>query len=222
MYNETLFHGSNRDRGEKFISNQKMEPSSGDNHWLGDGSYFFIEDFYSYKWILDMFKKRYSGDPTYEKLSENYMIIIGEVYLQKDRVFDLTKGEHKILYDKVYKELDTKNDIPQDDIAEGVVINYMFNILNYSDLFDVVKALFINNKNKYKGVKTRIGYMPQEQVCIKKLNVVQNIKEYDFKERIDTYRILISDMYFDNIKPEKEVYKGRKTYYFNSKKKISK
>ncbi|MGD6874236.1 hypothetical protein ACQCU1_18905 [Sutcliffiella horikoshii] len=221
MYKEILFHGSKRSRGEKFIQNKEMEPSKGKKHWLGDGSYFFVEDFYSYKWIVEMFKARHHESCTYDNLNKHYLILTGEVCIEKNRVFDLTRAEHKILFDRVYKKLDEKNEIKHYDIAEGVVLNYMFNKLNYHKLFDVVKAVFSLNKYKYEDIKTRVGYMPQEQVCIKNNEVVNDIKEYNFKERIDTFNILINDMYFDNVKPETTTYKRRKSYYPYSKRKIS-
>lgn len=197
MYTETLFHGSNRKRGNKIISTQKMIPSEGDKHWLGDGSYFFTEDFYSYKWIVDMFKSRYKElHLTYGNLTRYYLILKANVTVQKNRILDLTKAEHKILFDKVYDGIKSKRQI-DDDYAEGIVINYMFNELpGYREEFDLVKALFTFNKRAYIDMRTRIGYMPQEQICIKNKDVVKDIVEFDFKSRVEKFESLLNNYYF--------------------------
>ena len=49
MFNEHLYHGTGRERGDRMLSNQMMEVSVGEHHWLGDGSYFFDEQLYAYK-----------------------------------------------------------------------------------------------------------------------------------------------------------------------------
>ncbi|PDY15651.1 hypothetical protein [Bacillus cereus] len=210
MYKETLYHGSNRARGEKMIKEQVMELSRGENHWLGDGSYLFVEDFYSYKWILDMFKRRYTWTEDYNNIIKKYLILIADVCTDKQRVFDLTKAEHKMMFDKVHREMRMKAQIADKDMAEGVVLNYMFNVLEFGEDYDAVKALFALNDRRYTGFNTRLGHMPQEQVCIKNLNIVKDVREYNFKERVGKYEILISDMYYD--KPKAKVKTKQNTY----------
>jgi|SRR5690625_944452 len=219
MYKETLFHGTNKDRSYEMIKTQTMLLSRGEYHWLGDGGYLFVEDLHAYKWIRDMFYSRYKKYPSSEaELSKSYFIL--QVYLKvsKNRVFDLTKSEHKILYDRVYKRLSLKRNI--DSFAEGVVINYMFNELSgYKEKYDIVKALFTLNKNKYMDSRTRLGFMPQEQICIKNNNVVQAIKKYDFSERYERFNVLLKDYYFvDNILKRKTYTKRRRFGYRRKRK----
>ncbi|WP_019413660.1 hypothetical protein [Paenisporosarcina sp. TG20] len=197
MYSETLYHGTKRSRGEEILHSQRMFITRGKKHWLGDGSYFFIEDLYSYKWIMDMFKDRHKEEIlNYENLINHYLIIKSQIVTQKVRIFDLTKAEHKILFDQVHKLMIEKKKVPNDQIAEGVVLNYMFNELSFAEDFDIVRAVFCLNKSSYNKIKSRIGYMPQEQVCIKNLDIVDNILEHDFKERVEMFSALLSDYYF--------------------------
>lgn len=66
MYEEILFHGTDLSRGQKMIKWKNMFNSEGDRHWLGDGTYFYEDDFYAYKWIRDMYKdmhKHYPNPP---------------------------------------------------------------------------------------------------------------------------------------------------------------
>ncbi|HEF5710462.1 hypothetical protein V2151_28595 [Bacillus cereus] len=218
MYNETLFHGSNRARGEKMISKQIMEISRGKSHWLGDGSYLFVEDFYSYKWILDMFKERHNLPEDYSNVIKHYLILTAKVCTEKSRVFDLTKAEHKMLFDKVHKELRIRAKIADKDMAEGVVLNYMFNTLNYAKMYDMVRAIFNINEKKYVGFKTRQGHMPQEQVCIKNQNIVKDVEEYNCKDRVETFEILINDMYYDKNKVKPNTYNmNKRNQHYNTK-----
>lgn len=211
MYKEKLFHGSNKIRGNQLIDNGRMEISRGDNHWLGDGSYLFAEDFQAYKWIVDMFKARYSMESlNYNSLLSHYLILQCQVSTNKKRVFDLTKSEHKIAFDNVHKELSKKKKIPLDDVAEGVILNYMFNELGFDEEFDLVRAVFCMNKDHYRNIKTRLGFMPQEQICIKNLDVVKDIKNYNFKDRIKNFDVLMNNYYYSGTKPKKQTYDKRK------------
>lgn len=222
MNTDIIFHGSNRHRGEQIICNQRMDLSVGDSHWLGDGSYFFVEDFHSYKWIVDMFRKKHKIPFNFENLDEFYLILKGNIEVNKERIFDLTKTEYKVLFDRVYKEIEER--IGEKQIAEGVIINYMFNELpNYSSEFDLVRALFILNTNKYRNARTRIGYMPQEQLCIKNLEIVKNITEYNYKDRIDTFDLILADYYFELNDKKNKSYstEKRSMYYYKNKKKRS-
>lgn len=212
MFNEFMYHGTNKERGARILSSKEMECSTGDNHWLGDGSYFFDEEFYAYKWILDMCNDRYSTEQIEEALNENYQILIANVVVSKTRILDLTgKAEHKILFDNVYKELEKKKEysdrFKSDEIAEGVVLNYMFNELNYGDDFDVVTATFALNRRKYKNVRSRIGHMPQKQFCVKEQKIVTDIKDFEYNEFVSKYKDLINNLYFDN--------GSNKTSYYN-------
>lgn len=221
MYNETLFHGANTGRCHDMLNTQEMLTSHGEQHWLGDGGYLFVEDFHAYKWIKDMFDKSHKRLPSTEaELSEYYGILEVNIRVSKDRVFDLTKTEHKILYDRVYKKLSVKRDIK--GYAEGVVINYMFNELpDYKKEFDIVKAMFILNQGKYKHMRkrTRLGFMPQEQICIKNNDVVKAITKYDLSEKYEQFNILLKDYYFEDNTSNKCSYTSKRKYGYDWKRK---
>lgn len=215
MYLENLYHGSNRSRGEEVISDQKMKITRGIKHWLGDGSYLFIEDFQSYKWIVDMFCSRYKGETlNYSNLISKYLILECMIETNKVRIFDLTKSEHKILFDRVRKEMVKKNRIKTPQVAEGVTLNYMFNELGFDDDFDLVRAVFCLNRSNYKDYQSNLAYIPQEQICIKNLEVVKAIKEHDFEDKVVHFDDLLKDYYYSDSEP-KSVSSNRKS--FNNK-----
>ncbi|SLK17489.1 MULTISPECIES: hypothetical protein [unclassified Paenibacillus] len=202
MLAEKLYHGTFRERGQRIIFANKMEISKGDNHWLGNGSYFFVEALYAYKWILDMYLGRFlkhDGEFSDENLIKNYMILKANFHDQC-RVFDLTSAEHKITFDQVYLQLNQKKEYSDKfremEIADGVVINYMFDVMNYTNEFDIVRAIFIPNSNNYKNTQTRIGFMPQEQICVKNSEMVKEIIEFNYSEQIAFYKDSIKKLSF--------------------------
>lgn len=227
MYTEKLYHGSNRTRGEEIIEIQELKVTRGDKHWLGDGSYLFVEDFQAYKWILDMFKSRYSGqDSNYDNIINNYLVLECKVETNKTRIFDLTKSEHKILFDRVRKEMVEMKKIKTKEMAEGVTLNYMFNVLGFDKDFDFVRAIFCLNRGNYTDFQSHLAYLPQEQICIKNekdvKDIVKNINEYDFKNKIETFESLLTEYYY--VSPKMEVPKRgarKKGQYVNSKSKGS-
>jgi hypothetical protein len=215
MFDEVVYHGTNKERGARILKNKIMEVSTGDKHWLGDGSYFFEEDFYSYKWIEDMCKNRYPDQPLEEALEANYQVLSANIVTERSRILDLTKAEYKILYDEVYNELDKMKEYSKrfkvKEIAEGIVLNYMFNELSFGDDYDAVQAIFMLNSKNYKQVHSRIGYMPQKQVCVKNQGIVKDIKDYEYAMNIPKYRELIENLYFLNEPSQVEYYNKNKT-----------
>lgn len=213
MYTEDLYHGSNRSRGQEVISEQKMKITTGDAHWLGDGSYLFTEDFQSYKWIRDMFKSRHGHkEINYSNININYLILECKIETKKARVLDLTKSEHKILFDKVRKKMVEMNKIVSADVTEGVTLNYMFNELGFKDEFDLVKAIFILNQKHYKDFKSRLAFLPQEQICIKNPEVVKAIEEFNFESKVDLYEGILKDYYYSSGSPkETSSYRARRS-----------
>lgn len=213
MYREKLFHGSNRVRGEKALRTQRLPITEGERHWLGDGHYFFKEDFDSYKWIVDMFNKRcHTLTLNYANLIKYYLILESDIQTYEIRVLDLTTSRYKILYDKVYEELVFKK---QEKISEGVVINYMFNELpDYKTEFDLVKAMFTLNSKQYDGMETRIGYIPQVQVCIKNENIIQSISELNFNDKNSEYENLLNNYHFGSRNLRSSTYSKDRTYKY--------
>ena len=199
MYDEILFHGSNKIRGDEIIDNQEMQVTIGDKHWLGNGNYYFEEEFYAYKWIVDMCSNRYKTQDC-EILGELYLVLQCNVSTSKQRVLDLTKAGFKILYDLTYKEIKDKKELSKrfasQQVAEGVVINYMFNELDYSSDFDLVKAIFTFNRGNYRGVKSRLGYMPQVQICVKNVEIVKDIIKLDYEDKLLQFEYMLEHFSF--------------------------
>lgn len=47
----TLYHGTDNKAADKILETKTFNKSKGDNHWLGDGVYFYKEKRYAFRWI---------------------------------------------------------------------------------------------------------------------------------------------------------------------------
>lgn len=195
------YHGSEKKRAIKMFNDKAMIPSIGDKHWLGNGSYFYKDDFYAFKWIKDMFSYRYKREyKTPEELTDNYAIISVNLQVDKNRVFNLENDpKHKYILDYAYNKFNNKKEYSARfknlDLVDGVVINILFNILNYKENYDLIIATFPINKGNYRGSKLRLSYMPETQYCVKndkiiKFNCLLNLNNF-----ISNYEDVINKIY---------------------------
>lgn len=178
-----MYHGTERIRGQRMINCKCMEITIGEKHWLGDGSYFYAEDCYAYRWIYNMYKKKYpDSNVDHEDLLKKYMIIEADLNVGKERVFSFMNPEHKQLYDFALNECIKRSKGKQ--IVDGAVLNLMFNIMGYKEKYDAVIAVFLHDDVDMNGEKIREGnvssrfpYVPEIQICVKNLNVIENMRE---------------------------------------------
>lgn len=228
MIQENLYHGTEINRGKLMISNGKMNSSVGDKHWLGNGSYFYEEDFYAYKWIRDMYKdihKKYPEDV--KDLFNEYQILIGKANVNFSRIFNLNGAKHKIEYDKVYEKCIQKKEyskrFSQEEMPEGVILNIMFEYMGYNEEFDVVVATFTLRKKNYKGIKMRLNYMPEKQICFKNLEVIKPEKFYPCEDKIEEFQYFIDNLNYNSEKISINTYSKstpRRKFFGNNIKKI--
>jgi hypothetical protein len=202
-----FYHGTNRKRGQKFIKNQSMKFSKGEKHWLGDGIYLFEDDFWAYWWIRELYKEKYL-DQVYPDiyqlyLEKHYQILFVTGNVLKNRVFNLNNSRHKLEFIKVMKLIKEKEKysekMQKQAKVEGIVLNYMFNELDYKKDFDLVKADFIRDSDRYSrsDYKIRLDYNSQEQYCIKNSEIVNSIEEFDFLNKILSYYEILDLLFID-------------------------
>lgn len=222
-YNENLYHGTSAEAVGDIIKEKNMKSSLGEKHWLGDGVYFFEEDFYAFKWILDSYSNQEKIKFNENNFINNFSILEGEIKTKKIRVFDLTKMEFKTIFDMIYTKIKDKKEgyekLKKHKVSEGVVLNYIFNILEYDKEFDLVIAMFTLNKKNYTGTHMKLGYMPQKQICVKNKEAIKEIRSFNYKPHIDKYLKFVKSFYFDNYNFNNKYYKkvkNVKKYYYKS------
>lgn len=222
MYNKTLYHGTEINRGKSILKSQKMIASRGDKHWLGDGSYFYEDDFYAYKWIKDLYKARYKEVAlTSDAIFFKYMILKSVISAHRDRVFDMDNPTIKIEFDIIYKRcMELKKHskrFSRVDMADGVVLNIMFSDMGYSEDFDLVVATFVRRREKYHGIKVRLNHIFEKQICIKNVDTATQIKIYECNDKVDEFEFQIENLYkivpFDMLNKKAETYNKRRIKY---------
>jgi hypothetical protein len=194
------YHGTTQKNARQILENKVMLPSRGSDHWLGDGVYFFEDDFYAYKWIVQQCSKIYKEDYSEKILIKEYQIF--EVYLniETERVFDLRILDNKRYFDCAYQKLlQEKNkieEIKEIELSDGVVINFLFSVLDYNKKYDLVIANFILNKNNYQKINSRLGYIEQVQLCVKNTKIINKIEIYWWQKHTKRYTMIWNDLFY--------------------------
>ncbi|MGM0410328.1 MAG: hypothetical protein ACQEQF_06145 [Bacillota bacterium] len=181
------YHGCNHKRGKKILETEKIIFSKGDRHWLGDGFYLYEDPIYAYHWIKNMFKSNKKGYniSNNNEIEDFFYILKCSYNVDEDRIFNLDKLKHKLFFDYLRKSLTEKLEKMNKSkrISEGVLINYIYNELDYSKKFDVFVATFHGRKFKYKKNKHyRINTLPEKQICIKNDKIILKIDKYNYSK----------------------------------------
>ena len=196
-----MYHGTDLKTGKIIIESQRMEPSRGDHHWLGDGIYFYRDQKYAFRWIIIKYTQNFQNSRAldYKKISQEYIILTAE--LKSDKIFDLDNLEMKLFFLDMRKIILDKSDqseriqkqLNESGFSDGVVLNVLFEKMGLSASYDCVKATFPISYLDNTG--SRLDYIPELQICVKNPEIIENIKEFniedhfwDFREFIDLYR----------------------------------
>lgn len=189
------YHGTGKDIAETIVLTQKMQPSIGNNHWLGDGYYFYAEAEYAFRWILIKYSKNFGNEYTedYSKIFENYSILSAELNIDTERLFSMENINHKMIFleaknaicDKAQESEKYKKIIEENGIVDGVVFNYLFNYEGYGEKYDAVKAVF---PISCAFDNSRIAYLPEQQICVKNNDIISNIQDYSREVPVDGYK----------------------------------
>ena len=212
------YHGTDKDSANIIVSTQKMELSKGNNHWLGDGCYFYEDVEYAFRWILISYTNNFRNvfSENYSRIFEKYSVLSAELNIQPQRLFSMENIKHKMIFIETKNALTNKAQtskkykslIEQNGIVDGVVFNYLFKYQRYNKEFDAVKAVF---PISYVFDNSRIDFLPEPQICIKNINIISNYKDYSSEVVLDECETFI--IKYNEIKKslKKNVDKYKKT-----------
>jgi hypothetical protein len=196
---ESNYHGTTLNSGNLFLKNQEVilslcrDPQSRKFYdlWLGDGFYLYEEAFYAFKWIA---QKAYNNNQeSYSNIDlDNYLILNVFCNFIPRRIYDLRKLEHRQYFDLVMSRIINNRIpgefIPKGKIPDGVVINYLFEKMNYKTKYDLVCNSYMINRKNYDNIEnTKIPGLYQLQYCIKNSSIINKIESFNFNEYIDEY-----------------------------------
>jgi len=199
------FHATTNKSCDNIFKIKHFNYSQGDRHWLGDGIYFYIDDFFAYRWCVLECKKIIKTKLNAKCITDNYSIIKIGISVDSDRIFDLDNIQIKFFFLEAYKLIrDSKDYIPRlksVEMAEGVVLNYLFNEMNYGKDYDIIHASFGGSKQ----VQLRHGTI-EKQICIRNDSVIKNMRKFNYTINISKY-----NQYWEYIYPEDD---SRKKWYY--------
>lgn len=192
MNEKTLigYHGTSKEASESILKNGfKISKSKNKKYeWLGDGVYFWEDDYYAVQWNIINIEKD-NKDKNIEVL-EDYEIIKSKLKVNKLKLFELSSPEGSIIYKELKEKLSNRF------VEEGYK-NYIEKLSKQSDKFwinlledngffkefDIITATYKNEKNKER-YKDDIVLNVQKQICVKNINCIITSELYKDKERI--------------------------------------
>lgn len=166
-YHEICYHGTARAAAEEILKVNSFQESKGENHWLGEGIYFFEKDVGQARDFIC--KARQVKD---------YSIIEAEIVSEKllDLIDKDTFLELNGLCDEIIARLkkisgNGKTVKVKNLMTNTIALNAAYDIIPY----EVVRAAFETPKvEKIKGT----NFIPvQIQVCVKKPEAIVRIEE---------------------------------------------
>lgn len=210
-----LYHGTNKENGKKIIASKVFKRSFGNEHWLGDGIYFYEEKFYAFRWIYIAYNRKYpQSKPEIHNITDKYVILSANITINQERIFDMSRYEHKIMFDRVLRKSIEKNKDKNLRIVDGAVFNFMFYKMNYNKKFDMIKAIFMHEDNDILDSSTRLPYIPEIQYCVVNSLIISNIGNTNISDE-EIPMLSFSQHYNDNGNGRLIKYKPRKNMYNN-------
>lgn len=193
MIEENCYHGTTTENAQNILEkNFNMPTRKKYGYWLGKGVYFFLEDIFAFKWCVHEYKKIYGDDFTTD--NANMMSIIkATIEYDSDRILDLTYFKGQMIIDVTYKEMLKSKKFSKELLTHKgntvcIVMDYLFDILNFGEHYDLVKQLFRVNLESYDEIITsREKGLPQYQLCVKSIDIIKNRVIFDYIGNINNY-----------------------------------
>ncbi len=194
------FHGTLKENKESIENNGfKKSISTDKQHWLGEGVYFFEDEYYAVEWnVLDIKKKRKEG---INLKPSDYIILKAFIMCNSNKMLDMSSPEGIVLY-KYFKDKLKEKYIKEGNQSEinklnGRSTKFWMNALadnGFFDEFDVLLASYVRTiqelgKNDDDFIKNH-----QRQICVRETKCIYSVREYNDIDRVkDLYRIIIKN-----------------------------
>jgi hypothetical protein len=180
FYCGVLYHGTDKKSAKSIIA-ENFKPSEGDNHWLGNGIYFFEDDVHAYHWILEKYVKNKNILPHKLRKSvfKDNKILCACIEIDKNRIFDLDKLKYYIIYVSSYREVMSEIDDEGKPVPDGAFINLLFDDMGFGEDYDIVKYTFHFPKrqlNNGREMRSANIVPPQTQICVKNYDIIKDVK----------------------------------------------
>jgi hypothetical protein len=182
------YHATQKENQSKILNNGfEISVSSNKNiQWLGNGVYFWLDDYYAVEWNIINAKSDKK-----EYVLNNYAILESILICDRNKIFDVSSPEGSYLIKQLRNGLkkilinDNKKEMVKqlDNASDKYFIKFLEDYKLLED-FDMILATYRKkNIDKAKYLDNFIEW-EQRQICVKKLSVIKRTKRYTDKERI--------------------------------------
>lgn len=141
------------------------------------------------------FRNQYAAE--YDNIYSEYTILAAEMN-ENIRIFSLQDINNRLYFMQVKNKLKEaaeysdrfKRQISNKGIVDGVVLNVMFEEMGLSEEFDAIEAdftiIFVQDDS-------RLDYLPENQLCVRKIDVINKIWKYNEEKVPDHYKVFINE-----------------------------
>ncbi len=193
-----VYHGTTKNNAEIVLNERKFNASNGNRHWLGDGVYFYTQEYFSYRWVYNMCKSERKKkrkncvsecDETkcLDDIFDKYSILVSRICLSENKVLDLDSIDGRVWLHRMLKEFyETVNEILEDDkkYMLGTLINFVFNESGiadyYRELYHVIACSFNTlNHIEYRDWRLGLRFISERQLCVRNSEEVLDERFYE-------------------------------------------
>ena len=187
----TGYHATNKNNESSIINfGYDISKCKEDEQWLGKGIYFWESLYYAIEWNY-INSHSFSRSAILKKIINDKTIFVADIFIEKDRMLDLSSPEGTIIFEefqKVLKENLGENEIKEAYKRDDVCWIYILQKYGFFEKFDIVIATYKKEikSNAIKSPRNFERYV-QKQICVKKINNIINNRIYNDIDRIKYY-----------------------------------
>ena len=185
------YHSTNKSNEESIIKfGYDLDKCKEEEQWLGKGVYFWKSLYYAVEWNY-IHTHSFSKNLIWNNILNNKTIFIAEIFIEKEKMIDLTSPEGTILFEEFQKVVKTNlnaNEIEEAEKKDDVFWIYMIQKRGFFEKFDIIIASYRKEikKSKIKSTRNFEKYI-QTQICVKKTKNIIHNQVYSNIERIKYY-----------------------------------
>lgn len=184
------YHATTLEKSKQILKEGfQISKTTKDNlEWLGNGVYFWEDDYYAVQWnVIDIEKHNKNKN---EQNLKYYSILKSIIKVNEIKIFEISSPEGSIVFNELKNKLVDK--FIQEGYEEWVKellkrsSKFWINLLEengFFDDFDVITAVYKNEKN-FEKYKDDIVFNTQKQICVKNKACIIDTTVYDDQERI--------------------------------------
>lgn len=180
-----------------------FEPSKTDEeHWLGEGVYFFENLYYAVEWgIIGVIKKKVKD---YEKLQNKCGILISNIDVKNYTILDLSSPIGYYIFDNMLNVIEKYYSQKKYEEIKDKGYKYIIQILEnlekiqsekYLSKYDILCAIYPKNIYKKESNNKSGDFIvcAQKQICVKNRDAILKTEVYENDNIKDVFSLIVNN-----------------------------